>query len=376
MTGQKVKQLLQKEEGFKLDFKLKLLIEQESDKKELTKDVIAIANTPGGRGYILYGIEDHTKKIIGLEEIPEHVEERLQQIIGHRSRPPVPIGWETVVIGGKTVGVLTIYKSMQMPHQMLGIGAFYVRRGSTTDVATRHEIATMLQNCGLVSFELVPCYRSKLEDLDMQMISNYLGPFANTSQCLPMLNALGMIWIDEVQKLAYPTYGGLLIFGKQPQNYLPHTALEVQCQGERKLLEGNISKLLEQFKKDMGAVLPLEYPIDALIEVVTNALIHRDYWNESFHTVVSMSEVSIVVTNPINQIFTQEQQPQPRTNSWLYTRLLLLKQDMGRLRLGIGLEATQKAFEKYGEVTIANSISDRLCKVVLPLGNDDANRKK
>ncbi|MGL4738244.1 MAG: AlbA family DNA-binding domain-containing protein [Cellulosilyticaceae bacterium] len=369
MNGQKVKQLLKKEEGFKLDFKQKLLIEQESDKKEFAKDVIAIANTPGGRGYILFGIEDRTKKIVGLESIPEHVEERLQQIVGHRSRPPVPIAWETVSIGSKIVGVLTIYKSMQIPHQMLGIGAFYVRRGSTTDVATRHEIATMLQNCGLVSFELVPCYRAKLEDLDFKVISNYLGPFSSITQCLPMLYALGIIWVDETQKLAYPTYGGLLIFGKKPQDYLAHTTLELQVLEERKLFDGSIPVLLEQFRSYIAQLLPETYPLDALLEVVTNALIHRDYWNESCHTVVQISGEAIVVTNPINQLFAQEEQPQPRTNSWLYTRLLLLRQNREHVRLGIGLEAMQKAFSSYGQVTITNSIQDRLCKVVLPLGN-------
>ena len=38
----------------------------ESGKKELAKDICAIANSRGGRGYIVIGVEDKTKRIIGI----------------------------------------------------------------------------------------------------------------------------------------------------------------------------------------------------------------------------------------------------------------------------------------------------------------------
>ena len=61
MDSSKLKQLLKQEEGPKLDFKASLCLSTESEKKELTKDVIAMANSKGGRGYIVFGIEDKTK---------------------------------------------------------------------------------------------------------------------------------------------------------------------------------------------------------------------------------------------------------------------------------------------------------------------------
>ena len=53
--------LLKREEGTKLDFKVKMDIVIESGKKELAKDICAIANSHGGRGYIVIGVEDKTK---------------------------------------------------------------------------------------------------------------------------------------------------------------------------------------------------------------------------------------------------------------------------------------------------------------------------
>ena len=66
MDADRIKQLLRREENPKLDFKATLHLKTEGEKKELTRDVIAIANSRGGRGYILFGIEDKTKKLTTL----------------------------------------------------------------------------------------------------------------------------------------------------------------------------------------------------------------------------------------------------------------------------------------------------------------------
>ena len=67
MDTKKISILLKREEGTKLDFKLKIDILIESGKKELAKDICAIANSRGGRGYIVIGVEDKTKRVIGID---------------------------------------------------------------------------------------------------------------------------------------------------------------------------------------------------------------------------------------------------------------------------------------------------------------------
>ena len=49
-------------------FKALLSLKTESEKKELAKNVAAIANSKGGRGYIIFGIEDGTKTYWELRE--------------------------------------------------------------------------------------------------------------------------------------------------------------------------------------------------------------------------------------------------------------------------------------------------------------------
>ncbi len=46
----KLMALLKREEGPKLDFKAKINLETYGEKKEFVKDVIAMANSRGGRG--------------------------------------------------------------------------------------------------------------------------------------------------------------------------------------------------------------------------------------------------------------------------------------------------------------------------------------
>ena len=69
MNKKKLLSLIKQREGTKLDFKLQIDISSESGKKELAKDVCAIANSRGGRGYLIIGIEDRTKRIIGINKL-------------------------------------------------------------------------------------------------------------------------------------------------------------------------------------------------------------------------------------------------------------------------------------------------------------------
>lgn len=366
MNTNKVRRLLTQEESLKLDFKLKLSIELDSEKKELVKDIIAMANTPGGRGYIVVGVKDRSREIIGIEDLPENIEERLQQIIANRSMPPVPIAFDLVPYEGKKLGVITIYKSMQVPHQMLMSGAFYIRRGSTTGRATRHEIANMLQQYGMLSFESVPCRNSKLSDLDEEMIKKHMGHLQGAlGENRTLLEALGIIAVDLEKEYYYPTYGGLLLFGKLPQIYIPQDVLEVETKQGLKVIGGNIFQMINQFEKLTEEILPKEYPKSGLLEVVTNAIIHRNYWNNEAYIKVCIAEDYIKVINPMSHEWEAGSRG-ARVNTWLYTRLLLMGQKQNDFHLGIGLDKTKAIFKDKGGIQIFADSLTGLFEVTLP----------
>lgn len=374
MDKYKLSQLLKKEEGPKLDFKAALHLTTESDKKEITKDVIAMANSRGGRGYIVFGVEDKTKRILGIDP-GDFIEEQIQQIIYNRCDPPVPIAIDFVEYEGKLLAVLTVYKSSHQPHQMMQNGAFYIRRGSTTDTARRNEIANMMQENGLMTYETVVLRHIDIQEMDFDLIKVFfrnLGVFSDKVNEV-LLEAMGIIGGRCEGEEYNPTIGGMLLFGKNPFLFLPHVYVKVSYYEEVNYFYGNILKMLDDVSDYLNEkIKDPDYPMDALFEAVANALVHRDYLDNSRGVSISISDKNIEVSNPgaliaNNSIYKFMKESNPdRRNSWLYQRLLTYDSKGRFTKTGIGMKRIKKAFSQIGEVKFLNIGSQNLFKIILP----------
>lgn len=366
----KLEKLLKKYENPKLDFKAVLKIETESEKKELSKDVIAIANSKGGRGYIIFGVEDKTKEILGIE--PHlHDEERIQQIICSRVDPPISVGLDILAYKGKKVGVLSIFRSQQQPHQMVQTGAFYIRRGSTTDFARREEIASMFQFNGIYSYESTIVRRATLDDFDWDLLKKYMHSLGVTSERPNeiILEGLGLIEKDEESTIHKPTIGGMILFGKNPSRLLPHVYIKVANNGENKYFFGNILSLLENTEEYLKTILEKDYPFKALFQSIVNAVVHRDYTDITRGITIEITDKEIIITNPgallaENLIYRIEKDKNPRKrNPWLYQRLMTLDENGHFSKESLGIARIKDVF---GDAKFINIGSQNLFKVILP----------
>ena len=373
MDIQRLKQLLSREENEKMDFKAQLKLTTEGEKKELVKDVTAIANSRGGRGYIIFGVEDKTKRIIGIDA-GNSLEERIQQIIYHRTDPPVPVSLDLVKIKNKTVAVLTIFKSKHAPHQMLQTGAFYVRRGSTTDFARRAELASMMQENGLMTLETVIVKQATLEDLEMDRVNLFfksINVYTDQSQTL-LLEAFGFIGQKNEGEYC-PTIGGLLLFGKNPQFYLPQCYLKIINEDKIDIISGNILSMMDQAISKVKTIINDDsYPFAAFEEALANALVHRDYMDLSRGVLINITSKAIEIINPgsLTQsrkvcLNIRECQPE-RRNAWLYQRLITIDERMRFNKSGIGMERIRKSFEGIGTVKFINLGKQNSFKIILP----------
>lgn len=366
MDYSKLKKLLRSEEGTKLDFKACLRLETEGEKKEFAKDVISIANSRGGRGYILFGIEDKTKRILGIS-LKDYTEEKIQQIIFNRSDPPIPVNLEAVDYKGKTIGVLTIYRSKQRPHQMIQNGAFYIRRGSTTDVARREEIANMFQEFGLMTYETVILNNVSLTEIDYNLLTEY---FKDDEL---FLEGLGIIGKDSESEKYHPTIGGLLLFGKNPCVFLPNAYIEVHIEEKIRLFSGNIFKLLDDIEEYIDSIcLDKNYPIKAVYEAIINAVVHRDYLDYSNGIIIRFTNNYIEIINPGAMVqsnkrmnIQKDNMPQ-RRNTWLYQRLLMADKKNRFLKYGFGIIRIKELLKNVGEVKMINIGNENLFKLILP----------
>lgn len=385
MNKQRLSALLSKDESTKLDYKVKLSLNTETEKKELAKDVSAIANSKGGRGYIIYGIEDKSKKIIGINPV-EYAEEQIQQIISQRCSPPVSVKFNLVNYDSKTIGVLTIYKTSNKPHQILQTGCFYIRRGSTTDIARREEIAGMLQESGLIQQETISLNNVDVEQLDRNLLIKYLEKsglelsYDRIESVYPLFQGLGILARDEDNQTFHPTIGGLLIFGHNPQQFLPYTGVKVinSNKSEAIYFEGSITKMLDDVETYLAdAIKKPNYPYNALFEVLCNSVIHRDYFAYGREVVVYISYNKIEISNPgalcgDDQVHILMEDCNPfRRNSWLYHRLLVLDDKKRLLKAGSSFKRINSAYEGLGKVKYISNKKRNLFKVILPGGFKD-----
>ena len=383
LNKNKLLQLIKREEDLKLDFKATLSLATESEKKELAKDVIAIANSRGGRGYIIFGVEDKTKRILGVNP-DEYSEEQIQQIIYNRCDPPVPLSVEFVDIDGKKVGVLTIYNSNNKPHQMTQNGAFYIRRGSTTDTARRSEVANMLQENGLLSFENVIIKNATLDSLDEDALMEYFKGFnvINGSPDKVLLEAMGIIGRMSEGDEYHPTIGGMLLFGKQTPLYLPYVNVKVLYEKGASIIRGNIPGMMKEVSELLREIINIpDYPYEALDEVVANAMIHRDYMDTSRGIVITISSHAIEVSNPGSLVasnsvrrYIKESNP-IRRNPWLYQRILSMSNANRFMNYKNSFTGIKHIFRDIGEVKFLNIWPHNIFKVILPLKDISRDNK-
>lgn len=369
--------LLSKAEGPKLDFKQNLSLNFDNEKKELAKDVSAIANSKGGRGYIIFGVSDKEKNIIGIEH-RKYTEEQIQQIITQRCDPPVNIKFEIEEIDGKGIGILTVYKNQQRPHQIRQTGGFFIRRGSTTDMARRDELASILQETGFVFFEMMTVKNASLDDIDIEAVRSYLGgmgvkdgDFSNTI----LLESLGILNAEEDSARHCPTVGGLLLFGKNPQNYLPHTGMRLVNNLKNQEVirfRGSLIHMLDELERYLLNFLgDTTYPIESLVEAVGNALIHRDYMDIRRETVITLGHDRVEVSNPGAAPdedlagLTDEGNPS-RRNQWLYQKIVLLDKKGRFQKSGNGLKRIQSRYTNNQRIRIVSIEKRNLFKIILP----------
>ena len=266
MDSKKLLSLIKREEGTKLDFKLKLELNAETGKKELTKDICAIANSNGGRGYIIVGIKDKSKEVIGIQEEDMFKEEQIQQIVATRCEPPIPIEVDFFDIKNKKVGVISIYDGEQKPYQVRENGAFYIRRGSTTDIMRKQELIALFEENLSLTIETCPLTRSRIDMLNMELVNKYFnkkGIEVNEENRKFLLLSAGIAFEHKEGLPLKCTYGGLLVFSEKNYLYIPNNMIKITNKlnnvfGELHIVQGDLLSMVDKAEEKITEILPKE----------------------------------------------------------------------------------------------------------------------
>ena len=122
-------------EGLRLDFKLTIYGKTDSEKRELLKDVSALANSHGG--HLVIGIEENegvATNVIGIDIDTDAEILRMEQILRNAIDPPIPgirIRSIPLEVGRKAL-LLRVPRSWNPPHRVTaqGINRFFIRHSA------------------------------------------------------------------------------------------------------------------------------------------------------------------------------------------------------------------------------------------------------
>lgn len=377
MDKKKFMSLLKREEGIKLDYKLKLDLATESGKKELSKDICAIVNTGYGRGYIIVGIQDKTKRIVGVKKEDLFTEEQIQQIITSRCEPPIPLKVDFIYIDNKKIGIITIYDGGQKPYQIRENGAFYIRRGSTTDVMRKQEIITLLEQNLSLTIETCPLVNSKIEMLNMNLIKKYFshkGIEINDENKEFLLISSGIVSQERDRNEIKCTYGGLLVFSDHNYLCIPNNMIKIidnlnNDYGDVYIIQGNLLNMIDKAEKKISEIIKNDYPCSAITEAIKNAVLYREYFDLNRIIEVFIDKNSVIVSSPgefIGENLNDEGIHYNKRNIWLYEKLTTLDDEKRFLNNGQGFKRISNAFKTRGKVEFINSRTEHSFKVILP----------
>jgi len=302
--------------------------------EKVAAEVVALANAGGG--FIIFGVTDQ-RRIEGVDD-PERVEEELVDLCQHLVIPSLyPYINKISFDNGKRVIALEV-KGAHRPY-FTRDHRCYIRTGSVKREATQDEMADMYDPQSSMGFELIPVMGATMDDVDEGLFWSYIREVRGGT--LGELEAHGYP-IDEVMirylRLAVPgpqenvpTLAGLLLFGKNDRvaELLPRSRVittrfaGTQVQDaivEQTELTGNLATVYEQavqFIRRYTDLLDTERPTrswsdvpspvaprasyyrPAVLEALSNALLHRDYTLRDVTTRLLIFDDRLEMINPL-----------------------------------------------------------------------------
>ncbi len=297
--------ILPANEGLQTEFKT-------SFNEDVIVSLVAFANTKGGSVYV--GVADN-RKITGVTLSAESVQQWVNSIKS-KTEPSLMPDVEVLEIGGKQIVAIRI---IEYPVKPLSVqGKYYRRIQNSNHLMSASEVSDCYMQSMQYSWDSYLHTGASIEDLDPIRIRKFIN----------RLNEKGRINLDGsdieiLQKLKLikdnkPTNAAILLFAKDP---LMHDVHAGRLKTPDMILDDRIIRntLFESVDETMRYIIShlkvayeisdetvrkstqrteiFEYPLDALRELVLNAIIHRKY-NSPVDIQIKIFDNKITIFNP------------------------------------------------------------------------------
>jgi len=294
--------LLQEGEGTMLEYK-------ENLSSSFTRELVAMANTAGGK--ILLGVRDDGT----VKGFPDSNEQRARiQDIARNCDPPVKVLVQRV----GEVTVVTVRESNAKPVQCSD--GFFWRQGAVTQKLSRDEIRDFFRNEGGIRFDLSLCPKFRYpQDFDRVKYDAWFRLSGITGR--PRTEDV-LVNIEAAEhaggRLVFRN-AGVLFFARNVRRFFNQAYITcLLAKGadkvhvlDRKDFDGGIvadiedaMRFIERNTRTAWRIEGLrredipEYPMKALREAITNAVMHRDWFMEGANIFVEIYTDRIEISSP------------------------------------------------------------------------------
>ena len=277
----------------------------------------------GKPGYLLIGVRDDGS-LSGLR-ITDKLNKEISGLRTDGKILPLPnMSVGNFRFADGDVMVVEVLPSLEPPVKY--DGRTWIRNGARKGVATYEEEQRLVEkrSTNYKSFDIKPCLDATLDDLDEDILNDYLfkaiNPDILSGDPRSMEDKLASLRLFD-KRAGRPTNAAVLLFGKEPKTFLPGAYIQyVQFLGN-----DNSSDVVDEKSFDHSLVVSLReldnfietaiikrrpikisslqegveqnYPVWAIRELVMNAVMHRNY---DSNTPIKFYQYSdrIDITNP------------------------------------------------------------------------------
>ena len=301
----------EKAETSNIDYKVAL---EERKPKSWLKSVSAFANSKGG--IILFGVDDSTHELKGLDNI-QQVAEKITEIINARILPLPRYEINSFTENGKDFLELKIGDGPSTPYYLVidGRKEAFIRSGNQSIPAPEHILNNLILKGKNLTFDALPT-DYKINDLSFTLLAATIKE--KTNKKFDENKEFFSLGLANTEKEL--TNAGLLL---SDQNPLKQS--KIVCTRWKGLNKGIIAEDAIDDKEYNGSIIALlenadsfiknnskmswkvvgmerqeleEYPITARREAIVNALIHRDYQILGAEIHIDMFDDRLEITSP------------------------------------------------------------------------------
>ncbi len=354
-----------------------------SDTRRIIETIAAMATSSGG--HIIVGVRDNGE-VVGAAVGKGESERLVQQILANTD-PRIFVDVSRQSLGGKTVLLIAVPPS-DGPH--LAFGRAFFRSGPATVAMTRDEyerrLLDRLRESG--GYERRRATSVTLDNLDPRKMDRFLELAQGRLREAPRMGHPKEL-LQRLHLLSdgIPTVASVLLFGKHPSDAFPQAV--IQCRARRGTgddsarIEGGLFEQIDDAVRfvernlrthvDRGSVRrkeKKELPVEAVREIIANAVAHRDY-RSTAPTQVLLDDKQLDVWNggalpsPLTPSALRQPHPSIPTNP-LIARALFLAGYIEEW--GTGTTRVIDAMKANGNSEPLYIAEDAGFRVILPIG--------